>query len=487
LVLASTSVASAQTESSITWAPCTDAPPDVTAECGTLQLPIDWRKPSGEKFGLAVNRLKATDPARREGVLLINPGGPGGSGVDFAYSAARYFSPDILARFDIIGFDPRGVGRSAPVRCSASKVVSSPSLYPTNQAEFDALVKYNRELRADCRQTSGSMVDHADTGSVIQDVDALRRTLGEKKINYYGISYGTLIGQQYAERYGDKIRAMVIDSNMDHSLDTLPFVATEAATIEDSFNEFAKWCDRTASCPLHGQNVGKVWDALLAKADRGEVHDPEDPELKISADDLIAAASQMFYGPRWSSLAGLITSLNTGKPAGMRQFDEIPVDNPFQAVFCSDYSLPIRNFQDYSVVHAIEVGLAPHMRGGQLGHTASVGCAGWTDKVDNPQHRLRIDDAPEILMLNSVHDPATPHAWAANAHRQTRDTTTLVTYDGWGHGVYTHSACTHAAVDNYLTALTVPKDGTHCAAVEPPVASVRAAAPQRTAMWGTIR
>ncbi|MET0136685.1 MAG: alpha/beta fold hydrolase, partial [Kibdelosporangium sp.] len=226
VLMSGASVASAEpvtTESevgAITWQPCAE---DATAECGTLKLPVDWAKPRGEKFDLAVARRKATDPAKRTGILLINPGGPGGSGVNFALGAKGFFSPEIQARFDIIGFDPRGVARSAPVQCSLELLRNPVSTYPTSQAEFDALADYNRKLRDDCRKNTGPIYDHVDTLSVVQDMDAIRRSLGERKINYYGVSYGTLIGQQYAERYGDKIRAMIIDSNMDHSLGTKDF------------------------------------------------------------------------------------------------------------------------------------------------------------------------------------------------------------------------------------------------------------------------
>ncbi|TCO62447.1 alpha/beta hydrolase [Actinocrispum wychmicini] len=484
-----TGVASAQTETpSLTWKPCQE---NATYDCATLSLPIDWTRPSGEKFPLAVNRLKAGDPAHRLGVLLVNPGGPGGSGVDFAFAASRFFSPDILAHFDIIGFDPRGVARSQPVKCSLSKLENAPSLYPTNQAEFTALAKYNHDLRADCRAQSGAIVDHVDTGAVVQDVDSLRKALGEKQINYHGVSYGTLIGQLYAERFGSHIRSMVIDSNMDHSLGTIGFAATEAWTMEDSFTEFVKWCDRTASCALHGKDVAKVWDGLLAKADKGQVHAPGDPSVKLPAEQVVGVAGSAFYGPAWSQLASLIAELDAQQPVAnlTNAAAEATVPNPFQAVFCQDYSLPIRNFAEYSVVRGIETGLAPHMRGGSLGHTASVGCVGWTDQAANPQHRLDIRNAPKILMLNSKHDPATAYPWALNAHQQTRDTTVLVTYDGWGHGVYPHTDCTRAAVNNYLISRTVPNDGTHCAAQEPPAVTATAAAPtlpKTLPMWDML-
>ncbi|MFD0202529.1 MULTISPECIES: alpha/beta hydrolase [Saccharothrix] len=470
LAVGTTQFASAETEpqAAIDWQPC---PELAEVECGTLSLPIDWANPRGEKFDLAVARRKATDLAKRIGVMVINPGGPGGSGVNFALGADGYFSPEVQQRFDIIGFDPRGVARSQPVKCSVDVLNAQPSVYPTDQREFDVLAAYNRELAADCRKHSGPIYDHADTGAVIKDIDALRKALGERKINYYGLSYGTLIGQQYAEEFGRNIRAMVIDSNMDHSLGTWRFNETEAATAEDSFREFVKWCDRTESCALHGQDVAKVWDDLLARADRGEIPDPFDPNRKVTADDIIGTAFGAFYGPDWQQLSEFLVDLGAGTPT-KTAFAEETARNPFSAVFCQDWAIRVKDHRQFTALVDRARQLAPHMRGSALGHTAVAGCVGLPEQVNNPQHRLKIKDAPKILMLNALHDPATGYEWAANAHRQSRHTTVLLTYEGWGHGVYDRSDCTRGATDDYLINLKTPRPGARCAAVEPAPQSI---------------
>ncbi|MCS7482589.1 alpha/beta hydrolase [Umezawaea endophytica] len=453
----------------ITWAACTDPWAPEGVECGKLNLPIDWKNPRGEKFDLAVARRKATDPAKRVGIMLINPGGPGGSGVDFAYGANNYFSPEVQASFDIIGFDPRGVARSQPVTCSLDLLNAQPTLFPKDQAEFDRLKAYNQELAKDCRARSGPIFDHADTIAVTNDMDAIRRSLGERKMNYYGISYGTIMGQQYAERFGSRIRAMVVDSNMDHSLDVKAFHGTEASAAEDSFQEFVKWCDRTGSCALHGRDVAAYWDDLLAKADRGELKDPDDPTRSIAADEITGRAFSSFYGPGWSFLATWLDRLGTGAPApatASAAADEV-AENPFPAVFCQDFQYRVRNHRELATLVAEARRLAPHMRGSSLGHYAVASCVGYPPKANNPQHDLRITAGPKILMMNALHDPATAYAWAANAHRQSRAKTVLLTYEGWGHGAYRRSDCARAASDGYLVGLTVPREGTRCPAVEP--------------------
>jgi pimeloyl-ACP methyl ester carboxylesterase len=454
----------------IAWSPCeTGAPEGV--ECGALTLPIDWKRPRGEKFDLAVARRKATDPAKRIGIMLINPGGPGGSGVDFAYDANRYLSQDMQARFDIIGFDPRGVARSQPVQCSLDLLLAQPSPFPENQAEFDVLKEYNQDLAEDCRARSGPIFDHADTIAVTNDMDAIRHSLGERKLNYYGYSYGTIMGQQYAERFGHRIRAMVLDSNMDHSLDVKAFHATEAAAVEGSFLEFVKWCDRTADCALHGRDVSAYWYDLQARAERGELRDPDDPTVPVSVQTLTGFAFSMSYGPDWYYMADWLNRLGatTPPPAAPARADRAVevVRNPFAAVFCQDFRFRVKDHRELAGLVAEARRLAPHVRSNPLGHSAVTDCIGFPDKANNPQHRLRITTAPKILMLNSLHDPATAYAWAANAHEQSRDKTVLLTYEGWGHGVYRRSDCTRGATDAYLLNLTVPRDGTRCAAVEP--------------------
>ncbi|USX51498.1 alpha/beta hydrolase [Lentzea sp. HUAS12] len=449
---------------SIAWQPCAEAP---AIECGFLELPVDHARPKGEKFPLAVSRRKASDPSRRIGAMIINPGGPGGSGVEFSFAAEGIFSKEITDRFDVIGFDPRGVARSAPIRCSADVLARQPSLYPRSRAEFDAVVAYNRELRADCRKNTGALFDHVSTTDVAHDIDAVRRALGEKKINYFGVSYGTFMGQQYAELYGRNIRAMVQDSTVDHSLGTWRFIETLSRGVAGVFDEWVKWSDRTPSSPFHGRDLRAVWRGLLAKADRGELKDAQGDV--VTAEALGAFVQGTGYLPEWQWLAEYTASLEQGNPVGAFAKTEL-VEFPAVAVFCDDWNLRVRSWGEYQAVHAMDVRLSPDTRGNALGHTFLVACAG-LPKASNPQRPLHIKNAPKILMTNSRYDPATVYEWAVNAHRQTRDTTVFVTYEGWGHVVYERSECTRKINDDYLLSLKLPRDGTRCAAVEPIVSA----------------
>lgn len=236
---------------------------DPGADCGTLPLPLDWSRPHGPKIELAVARRRATDPSVRIGSLFVNPGGPGGSGRDFALSGGL-FTDEVRRHFDIVGFDPRGVGLSEPVRCSVEAVQTYPRVFPATRAAFDRQVADNRRLRQDCRRHTGP----------------------------------------------DRVRAIVADSNMDHSLDVGAFVETEAASAQDSFDEFVAWCDRTAGCALHGRDVRAVWHELLARAERGVLPArgthcpgveprPEEPEGLHTRSLPKVAGGPHWSAPRW--------------------------------------------------------------------------------------------------------------------------------------------------------------------------------------------
>ena len=477
--------APASAAAGITWKPCKE---DRTAECGTLRVPVNWAKPHGAMFDLAVARRKATAPAKRIGTLFINPGGPGGSGVDFALGAAGYFSPELRQRFDIIGFDPRGVARSHPVVCTADLLAKMPSQVLNSQADFDRLVAFNRTLGKDCRKQTGPLFDHVDTLGVVRDMDALRVALGEKKINYYGVSYGTLIGQQYAERFPKNFRALVIDSNMDHSLGTRRFLETETVTDEANFREFVKWCARDTRCALRKQGADRAWDALVAKADRGQLRDPASGQ-KLTAFDLSSNALGAFYGPDWKGLADWLASLQSGKPAKsplsparISRAGAVPsragavpsragaapelAENPI-AVFCEDWRFQIRDYREAAAYWAKAKRLAPHMRMSPIAWGVGTSCLGFGAPLNNPQHPLKVRGAAPILMTNALYDPATGYNWAVNASRQLGRASTLLTYEGWGHGTYGRGPCTTGVTDRYLVDRVLPARGSRCPAVPP--------------------
>ncbi|WP_131741251.1 alpha/beta hydrolase [Actinomadura roseirufa] len=437
------------------WKPCPD---DAKVQCGKVSVPIDWSRPKGKRVDLALARRPALDPAKRIGSLLINPGGPGGSGVDFALYANEVFSPEIQRRFDIVGFDPRGVGRSHSVVCPPP---DAPSSYPANAGAYKKLLSYNAARAKACRRLTGPLFDQVDTGSVVRDLDAIRAALGERKISYYGVSYGTLIGQQYAERFPGRVRALVLDSNMDHSLrNARDYVVTESDALEGSFSQFAAWCKTSVDCAVRDRGAVRVLDELMARADKGKLTDPDRPSVKIPPERLSERISAYMYDPSgWVDLSTALARLRNGKTA--RPAAAPKVEDPYSAILCADFRFPVRDFAELRSLAAASRRAAPHTRVNPLGWTDVTGCRNYLPRTRNPQRPYRIKGTPPILMTNSRHDVATPYAWAVNAARQI-PAAVLLTYDGTGHGDYLLSRCATKAIDGYLLTVRTPPRGTHC-------------------------
>ncbi|MES9536338.1 alpha/beta fold hydrolase [Actinomadura sp. NPDC000600] len=454
----------------IDWRACGD---DGKAECATLRLPIDWSRPDGPAFGLAIARRKALDPDARVGTLVFGPGGPGDSGVQRVTrieSGIDRFSDQLRRRFDIVSFDPRGIGASHPVTCSADLVRAAPSPMIKSAAQFRATLAHNARLRADCRARTGPLYDHADTLSTVRDVDAIRAALGESKLTFHGSSYGTLLGEMYAETFPGRVRAMVLESVDDHSIpDARRFLTSELAAAQDSFDRFVAWCGRTQECVLHGKDVRGVWRDLRARAARGELPDPSTPGAALPEFGLVLMAYKRFYGPDWAQLASTLAALDAAPPlkpgtrtAAAPKAGETTTD-PFTAQFCSDWSLPVRDYGEYARIMRRTEKVAPDMTFARPVMAISA-CLGWPQPVRNPQHRLHVEGSAPILLANAVHDPATPYAWAKTVERQLGPTGRLLTYEGAGHGSYNRGPCMQNTIDAYLISLTLPPRGTTCPA-----------------------
>lgn len=455
---------------SVVWEPCVEEGADLPDRlvCATLTVPVDWARPRGATFELALAKLPAADPARRIGPLFVNPGGPGGSGVNMVYGAEETFSAELTDRFDIVSFDPRGQARSRPVLCDLDHVVAQDALlFPRGSAEYRRLRAANRTLAEGCRDLTGPLVGEVDTASVVRDMDAVRAAIGEPRISYYGVSYGTMIGQQYAELFPKRLRALVLDSNMDHSQDIWSYQKWEAVAMEESFLQFAAWCDRTPACALHGEDVPAYYDELYAKAEAGA--------LEVTTTDLTWWIFGSMYDPvAWFQLAADLRDAGAGRGE--------PVELGYRPVMCLDFHFDVGS---YGRVAGIEKALrkyAPHTRLNPLAWTDLTGCQNWPGRVTNPPHRLQASPAlPPILITNSRYDVATPYQWGRDLARQL-PSATFLTYDGVGHGDYWLSPCARAAIDTYLLTRVTPPRGTHCPAIyptEPPAARRSTATPIR--------
>lgn len=412
--------------STVDWKPCAQ---DSTADCTTLAVPADWSHPDGPKTTLALARRKA---ANSKGTLLVNPGGPGLSGVDMVLKT-RPFSADLQSRFDIVGFDPRGIGGSAPMPCPAGD-----STIPTDQAQFAKLLADNKKIATSCTA-------HLTATDVARDVEAIRIALGGDPLNWYGTSYGTEIGERYAELFPSHIRTMVLDATIDRSKPALTHLFSATASAEDSFTRFTFWCKENSACALHGRDVGAIFDQVRAKLTGDQL------------DYFDSAAYTALYAPVWGWPA-LGNALNTlhSTPKAVRA---APSNGAVLGAICQDWNYTVGSYAELSVVLTIARILAPHLHIANVDRYRFIDCQGWP--VLDPPHALSVHGAPPILVVNSKHDPITPYSGAVDVSRQLPGST-LLTYEGDGHTTYTQSPCVRSYVDRYLTDRTMPSRGSSC-------------------------
>ncbi|WP_163508639.1 alpha/beta hydrolase [Fodinicola acaciae] len=455
------------------WRPCARQSP---AECATVAVPVDWHRPDGPKMSLAVARRAATDPDARIGVLLFNPGGPGSSPAQDLRDQDYYenFSPDIRKRFDIVGFDQRGTGEAYAVTCDGDLLGQQPPTVPADAGQYAKLLAYNEKLTDNCRRLSGPVFDQADTMTAARDMDAVRAALGVPTVSFLGTSYGTLLGQQYAELFPHRIRTFVLDSNMDHSLDGWGFLRSQTVAGEDAFQFFLQWCDKSSTCALHGQDVGRIFQSLYDKAVAGTLTDPMHEGEKVAPDDLSNAAYYADYEPNFLYLAEWLKALDTGRPPRTAPSEPTgpggwgaPTFHPDEAIFCADWQLTVSGFDQLTGWRAELARVASHIRRSTVAWGSLVNCLGAGIAVRNPQHALRVADAPPILLVAARHDPHTPYDWTVAVHRRI-SRSVLLTYDGSAHGNYgPDNPCVTAAVDHYLLSLAAPADGTRCPDIGP--------------------
>lgn len=452
-----------QNDHPLVWTDCERGDPDAAgSECATLRVPVDWGRPDGPTFDLMLARRVARTPDAKVGSLVFGPGGPGDSGVERVRTGIDRFSTQLQNRFDIVSFDPRGVGSSSPVTCDPELLARQPSPIIESRAQFRATKEFNRRLRESCRQGAGPVFDHLDTSQTVRDLDAIRKALGERQLTFHGSSYGTLLGEQYAETYPHRLRAVVLEGVDDHSLRTRAFLDTQAAAAQDSFDEFVAWCGRTESCALHGRDVPALWRDLLARSGRGEIADPADRTHVMPPFLLSFSAFRALYGPDWAELATMLRELDLAPPPTTDALSPLPIP-PTMAVFCQDWNLPVHGYREYAGHLRRLARTTPDMR--YPGALMAVSYCLGAPPADNPQHRLDVrSPSTPLLLTNALHDPATGYNWATNVARQLGRDGVLHTYEGWGHGTYNSSPCVQQTVDRYLILQELPVPGSTCPA-----------------------
>ncbi|MFZ0530907.1 MAG: alpha/beta hydrolase, partial [Propionicimonas sp.] len=491
----------------IRWVPAGDG----SGSSATVRLPRDYDHPTGAKFRIALFKVPAADPAHRIGTLFVNPGGPGGSGVALAKSATTFLSSEILNRFDIVGFDPRGTNSSTPVRCFTSAAKQDAALagmglaFPYTAAQETRFLASAKKLAADCSATGRPVASSMSTAEVARDLDVLRRAVGDAKLSYLGFSYGTYLGEVYANLFPDRVRALALDGVV-NPVDwtgspstagvptTLRIKAAAAAwnTLQAGLQRCA--AAGAAYCPLKDPSAdfGRVAASLRKN---GPVYVSDSSGTFVySYDDFISEVLGLLYYPQGMDYVARLTALlgSTLNPTSGQALQRAGTalvkldrsyrkavraqsvvtgsyDNDLDAysgVLCTDSYEP-RNPRTWRTATAKAEASTPYF--GRIWGWSDAQCATkyWT-AADEDAYRgsfTRATAAP-VLIVGNHYDPATNYDNAVTT-ASLMPNSYLVSSESWGHTAYGTSACVTGRVDNYLLTVARPDPGTCTGDVQP--------------------
>lgn len=450
-------------------------------ECATASAPMDWANAaSGVDVELALVRQKATGRDRL-GSLLINPGGPGGSGYDFVKESVDYATSEALQKqYDIVGFDPRGVGRSSAVSCLTDAEMDD-YLYTINAADkletgssawITDVTAQSEAFGQSCLDSTGALLEFVDTESAARDLDMLRAVLGDKALNFLGYSYGTFLGATYAELFSDNVGRLVLDGAIDPSTSNFEVSKTQAIGFENALRSYLTDCLSNSDCPFSGTvddgmaTIKKLLDSVEANPIRNT-----DGRMLGSSTLLTGIIYPLYDAGSWTYLSGMFEDVMAGNASYAFSFadgyngrndDGTYSDNSteaFTAINCLDYAFdadPVRMRAE-----AAEIAAAAPVMGEYMSY-GDIGCSVWPFKTRTDRTQIAAAGSADILVVGTTGDPATPYEWAVALADQL-ESGHLITYEGEGHTAYNKSnSCVNDAVDDFFLKGTVPASDPMC-------------------------
>ncbi|WP_317451135.1 alpha/beta hydrolase [Microcella alkalica] len=448
------------------------------AQCATAIAPLDWEQPGeGDDVELALVRYRATE--QKQGSLFVNPGGPGASGFDFVRDSIDFAVSERLREgFDVIGWDPRGVGRSSAVTCYTDPADMDEFIYGVPEAEYgspawvDELTASAERFVDACVENSGPLLEHVDTDSTVRDLDMLRAVVGDEALHYFGYSYGTEIGARYADRFPERVGRLVLDGATDPTTTQFEVVLAQSIGFEAALTTYLTECTAAATCPFPADVEAAL--ALVEQLYQRLADEPipaEDGRLFSDSVLDIAIATALYDEGSWEFLSQMFTELRSGVvETGFlladfyygRENGEY-VDNSleaFIAINCLDY--PVERDpqtiieQNEQIAEAAPVTSEPSPLG-------DVVCQSWPHEFEGELAPVRGEGAAPILVIGTTGDPATPYVWA-EALADQLESGVLLTYDGEGHIAYDEGdPCINDLVDDYLLTGAVPAADPVCA------------------------
>ncbi|NBY14775.1 MAG: alpha/beta hydrolase [Actinobacteria bacterium] len=440
------------------WTKCGDG-----FECTRLEVPLDYLNPKSESIFLQVVQHQAP-PGMSRGSLVVNPGGPGGSGIDYALAVDYIMTPLLRDNFDVVGFDPRGVGKSNPIKCLSDKQLDtllSLDPAPDNAAEIARMQKLSKSLGQGCLTRSPKILKYMDTVSAAKDIDILRQALGDEKLNWFGKSYGTFLGATYADLFPKRVGRMMLDGAIDPKLSLKTLALDQAVAFEMALRRFVVDCAAEAECPLSKNSdtalaqisgMFKALDRKPAKLDGGRIFTEG-----LAFTGVLGNLYDKQYG--WPELrSALLTALEgdyTSLAASAdryisRDTDGHYTDNGNEAIYAvSCLDRPDRTSLAQTISYAQAWSKKAPVFGAPLAWS-NLGCTYWPVKGTGRPKAISAKGSQKILVLGTKYDPATPYAWAQALNDQLANSE-LLTYIGDGHTAYFQgSDCIDNYVDQYF-------------------------------------
>jgi pimeloyl-ACP methyl ester carboxylesterase len=445
-------------------------------ECTELTVPINYRNIKAGTFQISVLRYKAQDPARRLGAIIVNPGGPGASGVDYAYNAEYLFDPDLTDRYDIVGFDPRGVSRSEPIICLSDEETDAnyaADSKPDNDAEFEQAIVDSKDFLAKCEANTPHLTAYS-TANAARDMDILRAALGEKKLNYMGKSYGTFMGALYAYLFPDKIGRVVLDGAVDPTVSNIDQTKNQAVSFDNALNAFIKDCATKSNCPLPKDQKAAI-DTLLnlwssAATNPLKLKNTKDDRTVSESLLVIGTASALYDSEEgWPQLRQALREALTGYGDTYleladnytgRQPDGTYRNNEFDAgaiIDCLDFA-DARSAEKLRSDAETVIKAAPVF--GPYIALSGLTCEFLTKPT--PVQITKTTTNATIVIVGTTGDPATPYEWAQGLHKLLPNSA-LLTFVGDGHtGQGRGNACIDDAVNAYYLSGEIPAADLRC-------------------------
>lgn len=457
----------------LSWTTC-----QVGVQCAWLTVPLDYGQPTGATIRLRISRVPASGAAAiRQGSLVVNPGGPGASGLDMASYVATSIAPSVARQFDIVGFDTRGVGYSAPITCMTGAQTTrwlraDPT--PDTVRERRAYLALAARIPAGCLSMSPAIARHVGSENTIKDLDVLRQALGDERLNWLGFSYGTYLGTHYAEEFPDRVGRFVLDGALDPSLDGMAISRGQSGGFQTAVTRFARDCAPRAGCPWRGstRSVLTGINRLLARLDVHPMTAHRGRPL-VQAEALTAIFFAMYSPLAWPSLRVALRQAADGNGRGLQSLADYANErtgpnrygsnmaSAFPAISCWDTTAAPGASGLAAAARRWSAGAAVP----QLAVAMSWGnapCTSWYGHSPLVPAPASSTTTAPILVIGTTYDPATPYAWAQALSRQL-STATLLTFRGDGHTAYGNgSRCIDQAVDAYLLTGTPPPAGTVC-------------------------